>query len=93
MPEYVYDDEASQALHYDVVHEVGSGPNSPAQWVESRRRLNSISDRLSRDLIALHQDCGSGSGVCEDYSDSGWGCETVTLIARHHKVEFPPPGD
>ena len=93
MPEYVYDEEASQLLHRDVVHEVDVMPNSPSQWVESRRRLNSISDRLSRDLISLHQDCGSGTGVCEDYSDYGWGCETVTLIARHHNVEFPPTHD
>jgi GNAT superfamily N-acetyltransferase len=54
------------AWHMDVVHEVSEDKPVPvARWVESMRRLNAIEEPLARRLLALHRDCGSGSGVCD----------------------------
>lgn len=95
---YVYDEESSAALHMDVVHEVEEvGPAPASRWVEAMRRLNEIEDPLARRLLALHRDCGSGSGVCDDIESepepithwNGWGCETTTLIADHFRIEYP----
>lgn len=95
---YEYDEEASAASHMDVVHEVEeTAPASASRWVEAMRRLNGIDDALARRLLALHRDCGSGSGVCDDLDAdpepithcTGWGCETTALIADHYGVEYP----
>lgn len=96
MTKYEYDEEASERLNVDVVHEVDDSPGTESQWIESMRRLNTIQDPLSRRVLALHQDCGSGSGVCD--SDEGdamswserrdWGCETTATIAEHFAVEY-----
>ena len=95
-----YDEEASAAWHMDVVHEVPEDKPVPvARWVESMRRLNAIQDPLGRRLVALHRDCGSGSGVCDDLDGepvpiserSGWGCETIEIIAEHFGVIYPEP--
>jgi hypothetical protein len=97
---YEYDEDASEAEHMDVVHEVTEDKPVPvARWVESMRRLNSIGDPLARRLLTLHRDCGSGSGVCDGADDefvviahrSGWDCETTQLIADHFGVEYPEP--
>jgi hypothetical protein len=76
-----YDEEASQRLHIDVVHEIDDRPTPVARWVDAMRRLNSIDDPLSRRILALHRDCGSGSGACDGGFDGGsspasW-CTTV----------------
>lgn len=94
---YEYDEEASAALHMDVVHEVDDAPATAAQWVEAMQRLNGILDPLARTLLALHRDCGSGDGPCDDaFADpepleraAGWGCETTATIADHFGVEYP----
>ncbi len=66
MSRHEYDEEASEAWHTDVVHEVSDdGPVPVSRWVDAMRRLNAINDPLARKLIALHRDCGSGSGVCD----------------------------
>ena len=98
MTRYEYDEEASHRLHYDVVHEFDDRPTPVARWVDAMRRLNSINDSLARQLLALHRDCGSGNGTCDDGFDGGpiterrdWGCETTALIARHFGVEYPAP--
>src|SRR3954453_11886723 len=91
MTRYEYDEEASERLHMDVVHEVDDRPTPVARWVDAMRRLNSINDPLARRLLALHRDCGSGSGVCDSVDDEsvsigdrrGWGCETTEAIADH----------
>ena len=95
---YVYDEETSAALHMDVVHEVEDlEPVPVARWVEAMRRLNGIRDPLARQILAIHCDCGSGSGVCDGYESdpipisarSHWGCETTEIVARHFAVEYP----
>lgn len=95
-----YDEEASAALHMDVVREFSEDRPVPvARWVESMRRLNAIEDLLGRRLVALHRDCGSGSGVCDGLDSepipiaqrSGWGCETTEAIADHFQVQYPEP--
>lgn len=95
-----YDEEASAAEHMDVVYEVADdGPVPVTRWVEAMRRLNTIRDPLARRLVSLHQDCGSGSGPCDDADDdfvaiaqrSRWGCETTEVIAEHFGVEYPVP--
>jgi len=97
---FEYDEEASAAEHMDVVHEVtDEQPVPAARWVESMRRLNAIQDPLARRLLALHRDCGSGSGACDSADDEpvaisqrrGWGCETTEAIAEHFRVEYPKP--
>ena len=92
-----YDEESSAAWHMDVVHEVDDTPATASQWVEAMRRLNGILDPLARKLLALHRDCGSGNGTCDDaLADpeplerfAGWGCETTATIADHFGVEYP----
>lgn len=100
MARFEYDEEASAAWHMDVVHEVPEDKPVPvARWVESMRRLNAIEDPLGRRLVALHRDCGSGSGVCDGLDGepipiagrSGWGCETTEAIADHFHVQYPEP--
>lgn len=100
MARFEYDEEASAAEHMDVVYEVTDNEPVPvARWVESMRRLNAIEDPLSRRLLALHRDCGSGNGACDSSDDgpvpisrrSGWGCETTEAIADHFGVEYPKP--
>src|SRR5690349_3966945 len=46
-----YDEEASERLHMDVVHEIDDSPMTPARWIESQRRLNAITDPLARKII------------------------------------------
>jgi len=65
---YEYDEEASQAWHMDVVHEVDDMPVSVERWQESNRRLNGIHDALARKILALHEKCGSGDGECDGAS-------------------------
>jgi hypothetical protein len=92
---YEYDEAASEAAHMDVVYEVeDTTPATVSQWLESARRLNGIDDPLARKLLALHRDCGSGNGVCDDIDDAlerrqWWNCETTALIAGHYGVEYP----
>ena len=73
MARYEYDEEVSQQLHMDVVYEIDDRPTPVARWVEAMRRLNSINDPLARRILALHRDCGSGSGAC----DSGFEDEPI----------------
>lgn len=92
MSRFEYDEEASVRLHMDVVHEIDEGSGSSFNWVEAMRRLNAISDPLARKILALHRDCGSGTGECDALDDEpgerqGWGCETTALIATHFAVE------
>ena len=95
--EYEYDEEASAELHMDVVHDAPARTTAPvARWVEAMRRLNGVNEPLARQLLALHRDCGSGSGECDSDRNStpmshrrGWGCETTTLIAHHFGIEYP----
>lgn len=100
MVRYEYDEEASHRLQMDVVHEVEDRPASAAQWVDAMRRLNSINDPLARRILALHRDCGSGTGPCDsDFDDepdnhvADWGCETTSEIAAHFGIDYPvaPP--
>ena len=97
MTRYEYDEKASEAWHMDVVHEVDDSPTPVSRWVDAMRRLNTINDPLARKLLALHRDCGAGTGVCDSLDDdpdpmdrrSTWGCETTGLIADHFGVEYP----
>ena len=99
MPRYEYDEEASQREGYDVVSEVGDDPVPSSVWVEAMRRINAINEPLARRLVALHRDCGSGTGECDSGDDGvsirdskGWGCETMGLIASHFGVNYPSAG-
>lgn len=93
----VYDEEASAAEHMDVVHEVDDRPTPTARWIDAMRRLNAIDDPLARRLLALHRDCGGGSGPCDAVDDEpepmddrhSWGCETTEAIAVHFGVSYP----
>lgn len=97
---FEYDEDASNRLHVDVVFEVEDpGPMTTARWMKAHQRLNAIADRLARDILALHRDCGTGTGPCDsDYDDgpdawiADWGCETTRIIADHFDIEFPPAG-
>lgn len=96
MTRYEYDEEASRRLHMDVVHEIDDRPTPVARWVDAMRRLNSINDSLARRVLALHRDCGSGSGTCDGGFDGDpiaqrvdWGCETTAVIAHHFGIEYP----
>lgn len=80
----------------DVVHEVPEAKAAPSTstWLEARRRLNTIDDRLARDLVRLHSDCGTGRGACDQDEApserlSTWGCETTATIAQHFNIRFP----
>jgi hypothetical protein len=96
MTRYEYDEEASERLHVDVVYEVDDSPGIESRWVELMGRLNTIKDGLARRILALHRDCGSGSGVCDSADDQAvpwadrreWGCETTAIIAAHFGVEY-----
>lgn len=69
---YVYDEEAGRALHLDVVHEMDErAPMSATLWIEAIRRLNVIEDPLIRRILAVHLDCGSGTGACDDMEAEG----------------------
>lgn len=92
MSRFEYDEEASERLRMDVVHEIEEGSGSSFNWVEAMRRLNAIDDPLARKILALHRDCGSGTGECDSRDGElgerlGWGCETTALIAEHFAVE------
>jgi hypothetical protein len=95
MTRYEYDEEASGRLNMDVVHEIDDRPTPVARWVDAMRRLNSIDDPLARKVLAIHRDCGSGTGTC-DGNDPGepiarrvdWGCETTAVIASHFGVQY-----
>lgn len=63
MTSYEYDEEASERLHMDVVHEFDDRSTPVSRWVGAMRLLNSIDDPLARRVLALHRDCGSGGGV------------------------------
>ena len=97
MKRYEYDEAASEQLHVDVVHEVDDAPTPVVRWAAAMRRLNAIDDPLARKILALHRDCGGGSGQC-DTDDNlvpianriGWGCETTSLIADHFGVAYHP---
>ena len=51
---WVYDEEASEAEHRDVVHEIVMHDRSEhvAAWVQAMRQLNSIEDPLARKILA-----------------------------------------
>jgi len=96
MTRYEYDEEASSRLHMDVVHEIDDRPVPEARWVDAMCRLNSIEDPLARRVLALHRDCGSGSGTCDGGFDgepiarrATWDCETTAVIAHHFEIEYP----
>lgn len=96
MTRYEYDEEASSRLHVDVAHEIEDRPMPVARWVDAMRRLNSLDDPLARKVLALHRDCGSGTGTCDSGEDGepvarrmDWGCETTAVIAHHFGVTFP----
>lgn len=85
----------------DVVHETDDRPTPVARWADAMRRLNSINDPLVRRILALHRDCGSGSGTCDGGLEGepiaqrvDWGCETTAVVAQHFEIEYPvaPPG-
>lgn len=98
-PRLEYVEAASREWHMDVVHELPAAltaEEATAAWVEAQRRLNAITDPLARKLIALHRDCGSGSGECDGDDAPGsavrgrdWSCETTRIIADHFDVEHP----
>lgn len=95
MTRYEYDEEASDLWHMDVVHEVEESRTSVARWASAMRRLNAIDDPLARKVLALHRECGSGSGPCDTGDDlvrvadrAGWGCETTDVIASHYGVTY-----
>ena len=73
MTRFEDDEEASQRLNMDVVDEIDDRPTPVARRVDAMRRLNSIDDPLARRILALHRDCGSGSGAC----DSGFEDEPI----------------
>lgn len=97
MVRYEYDEEASEKYHMDVVYEVDDRPTPVSRWVDAMRRLNTINDALARQILVLHRDCGSGSGVCDSVDEAAvpiserrdWGCETTALIASHFHVHYP----
>ena len=99
MTKYVYDEEASERFHMDVVHESDNRPGSLREWLDAMRRLNAINEPLVRSIVALHRDCGSGEGECDSDLDEPvsmadrtyWGCETTSLIAAHYGIEYRTP--
>jgi hypothetical protein len=100
MTKYVYDEEASQRFHVDVVHEIDDRPGSSSEWLDAMRRLNAVNDPLARSIVALHRDCGSGEGECDLNLDepvpmaerTNWGCDT-SLIAAHYGIDYRTPTD
>jgi hypothetical protein len=100
MTRYEYDEEASQRLHMDVVHEIDDVQVPSSRWAEAMRRLNEINDPLARRILALHLDCGSGTGECDSGLDdmpmairTDWGCETTAEIATHFGVVYSATAD
>ena len=99
MTKYVYDEEASERFHMDVVHETDDRQGSLSEWLDAMRRLNAINEPLVRSIVALHRDCGSGQGECDSDLDepvpmadrTGWGCETTSLIAAYYGIEYRTP--
>jgi hypothetical protein len=97
MTRYEYDEDASERHRMDVVHEIEDSPTPVARWVGAMRQLNSINDPLARKIVALHRNCGSGSGECDSSMLDGtpmnerrdWGCETTALVASHFGIEYP----
>jgi hypothetical protein len=64
------------------------------------RRLNAIDDPLARRIVALHRDCGSGTGACDSGLEemplavrADWLCETTAVIATHFGVAHPAGAD
>jgi hypothetical protein len=64
------------------------------------RRLNAIDDPLARRILALHRDCGSGTGECDSGLDelpmatrADWGCGTTAVIATHFGIAYPLGAD
>jgi hypothetical protein len=95
-----YDEEASERLHMDVVHEVDDRPAPVSLWLDAMRRLNAIDDPLARRILALHRDCGSGTGECDSGLDelpmatrADWGCGTTAVIATHFGIAYPLGAD
>jgi hypothetical protein len=79
----------------DVVHAVEESRTTVARWAAAMRRLNAIDDPLARKVLALHRECGSGSGPCDTEDDlvriadrGEWGCETTSVIASHFGVTY-----
>ncbi len=84
----------------DVVHEIDDRPEPKSSWVDAMRRLNAIDDPLARRILALHRDCGSGTGECDSGLDelsmairADWGCETTNLVATHFGVAYRTGAD
>jgi hypothetical protein len=84
----------------DVVHEIDDRPTSVSAWVDAMRRLNAIEDPLACRILALHRDCGSGTGECDSDLDempmamkADWGCETTAAIAMHFGVAYSAAAD
>ena len=78
-----------------VVLETDDGPPPISHWVDAMRRLSAIDDPLARRILALHRDCGSGTGECDSGLDempmamrADWGCETTAVIATHFGVAY-----
>jgi hypothetical protein len=76
-----------------VVLQIDDGPAPISHWVDAMRRLSAIDDPLARRILALHRDCGSGTGECDSGLDempmamrADWGCETTAVIAMHFGV-------
>lgn len=96
MSGFRYDEDASATWRMDVVHDV-EDPPSRSRWVEAMRRLNAIDDPLARKVLALHRECGSGTGPCDDTDDdplpsaerTTWGCATTEIVASHFGVVHP----
>ncbi len=84
MTKFVYDEDASERLHMDVVHEMDDTPTPAARWVDAMRQLSTINDPLARRLLALHRDCGSGTGVSPD--DASSAVEVEDLFRDCHVV-------
>ena len=96
MTRYEYDEQASERLHMDVVHEFDDKPTPVSRWVSAMRLLNSIDDPLARKVLAIHRDCGSGGGECDSLDEvvpmddrREWGCETTAVIAGHFGLVYP----
>ena len=61
--------------------------------------VHEVDDALARRILALHRECGSGTGVCDsdlegvpDAERVGWGCETSRVIAQHFGLARPLRG-
>ena len=96
MLRHEYDEDAAARW---LLGAVVDSPLTRAQWLESRRRLDSVTDPLARRLVGLHRMCGTGDGRCDGQdvgpeprrSASVWGCETLDVIAQHHRLAWSRP--